>query len=149
MCICAVCTGACVVGCVVFCCIVLYDTSYTLLHTMHHLNFYQHNTYCTLTEAYELWKKVARKYILQGTTCAVSISPKHKEMIASKLVPGRRLSATENVFSVVVNSKSLDRKVLEGLELAQCEVFLAIKVRSYTVAALCFSWPILHSSSSC
>ena len=141
--------GMCVCGCVVFCCIVLYNTSYNPLHTVHNLNSYQHNTYCTSTEAYELWKKVARKYILQGTTCAVSISPKHKEMIASKLVPGRRLSATENVFSVVVNSKSLDRKVLEGLELAQCEVFLAIKVRSYTVAALCFSWPILHSSSFC
>ena len=61
-------------------------------------------------------------------------------MIASKLVPGRRLSATENAFSVVVNSKSLDRKVLEGLELAQCEVFLAIKVRSYTVAKVCLPW---------
>ena len=84
--------------------------------------------FCPYIEAYDLWKRVAAKYVLDGAPCAVAISPKYKEMIAGKLVRGRKQSASQNMLLAVVNSKSLDRKVLEGLELALCEVFLAIQV---------------------
>ena len=51
-------------------------------------------------------------------------------MIAGKLMPRRRLSATEIVLAtvLVVNTRTLDRKILEGLELAQHEIFYVIKV---------------------
>ena len=60
----------------------------------------------------------------------MQIDPKHREMIAGKLMPRRRLSATEIVLAtvLVVNTRTLDRKILEGLELAQHEIFYIIKV---------------------
>lgn len=47
-------------------------------------------------------------------------------------MPRRRISASDIVLAavLVVNQRTLDRKILEGLELAQYEIFCAIKVRS-------------------
>jgi hypothetical protein len=52
-------------------------------------------------------------------------------MIAGKLIQaqGRRQSAAITMIAAAVRFERLDRRVLEGLQLAQYDTFLAIKVR--------------------
>lgn len=80
-----------------------------------------------LKDAYALWKKVVYKYILENSTDYVLMSPVYREMVAGKLMPGRRHSATVSLLSAL-RKNGMDRKVLEGLQLAQHEVFLTIQV---------------------
>jgi hypothetical protein len=71
------------------------------------------------------------KYILETGSSPVPINPLYRDMIAGKLIQaqGRRQSAAVTMIAAAVRFEKLEKKVLEGLQLAQYDTFLAIKVR--------------------
>jgi hypothetical protein len=98
-----------------------------------------------LAEAYALWKQVVYKYILETGSSPVPINPLYRDMIAGKLMQaqGRRQSAVAMIAAAVRFDK-LDKRVLEGLQLAQYDTFLAIKVgEEWTVVVYSVLWLML------
>lgn len=83
------------------------------------------------TDAGDLWRKVAYKYILDNAPEPVPLNPMHREMIVGQFLRGKKQPKAGYClmpFSSCDKVDKIDKRALQGLFLAQHDAFHLIKV---------------------